>query len=142
MYERRTLMTMYRSRVDRWVLIVLLATAGICVAAVVGAVRAGSAPWPATLLLLGLGALLPLWLLDTRYVLGDYELRVRSGPFRWRVPLADIRQVVQTRTLLAGPALSLQRLIITYGAAARLVVISPRDMQAFLSDLEARRRAL
>lgn len=134
-------MTVYRSRVDPWLLIVLLATAGVCVVAAIDVLMAGSMSWPAALLLLGPGAILPLWLLATSYRLDDAELLIRSGPFRWRVPLAQIRQVVQTRTLLAGPALSLQRLIISYGAA-RQVVISPRDMQAFLSDLEARRRAL
>jgi hypothetical protein len=84
--------------------------------------------------LLGLG--LPLWLLfSTGYTLEPTVLRVRSGPFSWKVPLADIRSVRPTRNPLSGPALSLDRLKIEH--AGGWLMISPADKEGFLRELES-----
>jgi hypothetical protein len=84
---------------------------------------------------------LPLWLLlGTRYQLMAERLLVRCGPFRWRILLAEIRAVTPIRSLLSGPALSLDRLRVDYGRW-RSVLISPRDRHAFLADLASFRQA-
>lgn len=84
---------------------------------------------------------LPLWLLlDTRYQLTAERLLVRCGPFRWRIALSEIRAVTPTRSLMSGPALSLDRLRVDYGRW-RSVLISPRERQAFLDELAALRKA-
>ncbi|RXQ99680.1 PH domain-containing protein [Pseudoxanthomonas composti] len=84
---------------------------------------------------------LPLWLLlDTRYQLTAERLLVRCGPFRWRIALSEIRAVTPTRSLMSGPALSLDRLRVDYGRW-RSVLISPRERQAFLDELAALREA-
>lgn len=89
-----------------------------------------------------IGAGLPLWILAaTDYTLEAGELRARSGPFRWRVPLRDITAITPTRSLLSSPALSLDRLRIDYGRG-RALMISPADRQGFLGALEQRRREL
>lgn len=88
------------------------------------------------LLLIGVG--LPLWLLNsTYYALGERELEARCGPFKWTVPLAEIRAVVATRSALASPALSLDRIRIEYGPG-RSILVSPDNQAAFLAELRRR----
>lgn len=84
-----------------------------------------------------LGATLVLWVLcgtDSRVHAG--ELHVRSGPFRWRVPVAQIRAVEPTRSPLSSPALSLNRLRIRYGDS-KAVMVSPADREGFFEALRA-----
>jgi hypothetical protein len=80
-----------------------------------------------------------LWVLATTdYTVTGHELRVRSGPFRWRIRIDDIRGVAPTRSPLSSPALSLDRLRIDYGTG-NAIMISPRDRDAFLRTLAERR---
>ena len=74
---------------------------------------------------------LPVWLaLSTSYVVGPQQLKVRSGPFSWSIPLADINSVTASRSGLSSPALSLNRLEIDYGRGRKLLV-SPVDIDGF-----------
>lgn len=129
-----------RSKTDAWLVAVLLSSIALLSAGLWTA-HAQDGPLPLGLivpiLLLGIG--LPLWMLvGTHYTFIDDELVVRSGPFRWRIPLREVRSVTPTRSPLAGPALSLDRLHIGYGAG-RSVMVSPVDKDAFLRELERRR---
>ena len=83
----------------------------------------------------------PWVLAATDYTLTDTDLRVRSGPFRWRVPLHEIRSIAPTHNPLSSPALSLDRLRIEHGER-KWLMISPRDKDGFLRELESRRAAL
>ena len=85
-----------------------------------------------------MGAVLPVWVfVDTRYVIGEGMLLIRSGPFRWRIPLNQIRQIVPARNALSSPALSLDRLRIEYDAG-RSRMVSPLDQQGFLAAIRAK----
>jgi len=126
----------FRSKVDGWLAAVLLASIALLVAGLWTA-HAQDGPLPVALALpiLLLGAGLPLWILaDTHYTVVGEELIVRSGPFRWRIALREIRSVTPTRDMLSSPALSLDRLRIEYGAG-RTVMVSPADKDAFLRAL-------
>lgn len=129
----------FGSKVDLWLLIVLLVVFSICVFPALSLLGEGGAGARAVaVLLLAFGAL-PVWiLLATRYVLSDEELRIRCGPFKWTVPLREITAVTPTRSPLSSPALSLDRLRIDYGNG-RSILISPEQRNAFLRSLEARR---
>ncbi len=127
----------YASKVDLWLLLVLLA----CIAAVVYSgyhlVRHGSGMghWLISLFNLALGAGLPLWLLvSTRYTLTREQLLVRSAFLRWHIPLASITQVTPSHSFISGPALSLDRLAIRYGHY-REILISPKHQNEFLQHL-------
>ncbi|MHA7815019.1 MAG: PH domain-containing protein [Pseudohaliea sp.] len=130
----------YRSRVDRWLVVVLVASAIVCLGAALASFRAASGlglAGPLVALLVGIG--LPLWLVaSTRYTLTDEVLRVTCGPFRWRIPLGQITGVTPTSNPLSSPALSLDRLCIAYGSG-KSVLISPEDKRGFIDDLEGRR---
>jgi hypothetical protein len=53
----------------------------------------------------------PLWILgSTSYTLTSSHLLVRSGPFRWLIPLDSIQSIMPTRDPLSSPALSIDRL--------------------------------
>jgi hypothetical protein len=132
----------FGSKIDLWLLILLLSAVVTCVW-VAGAqwdsIRGGN--WLLSIpLALGIG--LPLWILASlRYFLSDDALRIRCGPFRMRVPIAEISSITPTRNPLSSPALSLDRLRIEYGAG-RAIMISPEPREEFLRQLEYRRRQL
>jgi hypothetical protein len=78
------------------------------------------------------GAGLPLWmLLSTQYRVEGSELRIQSGPFRWKIATSSITSVTRTRSALSSPALSLDRLRIEYGSG-KAIMISPLDREGFL----------
>ena len=134
--------TTYRSAVDRWLLVVLGAAMLVAGVSCGLAIFVGDAP---ALVIAGaagaLGIGLPAWVLTTTsYTLTSERLDVRSGPFRWRIPIAGIVDVAPTRNPLSAPALSLNRLRITTFGRPDLM-ISPADRHGFLDDLEARRAA-
>ena len=75
-----------------------------------------------------------LWTLyGTDYTVEGALLVVRSGPFRWEVPLDAITSVVPSTNPLSAPALSLGRLAITYGT--KEIRVSPEDRAGFVRAL-------
>lgn len=94
--------------------------------------------WAPVLFVLGL--LFIVWtVLDTRYIVADDVLEIRSGPLRWKLPLGSIESVVPEHGIdvsATSPAWSLDRLRITTKDGDWL--ISPRDKGAFLDALGAR----
>jgi hypothetical protein len=73
------------------------------------------------------------------YVVSDAGVRIKSGIGDEEVPLAKIRKVEPSWSPWAAPALSLRRVKITLDHGSCL--ISPRDREAFIADLEARLKA-
>ena len=88
---------------------------------------------PAVTALVAVG--LPVWLMvSTVYRVAGGMLTIRSGPFRWVIPLAEIETVKPSRSLLSSPALSMRRLEIRY-AGGRSILVSPTDPERFLRAL-------
>jgi hypothetical protein len=116
----------YPSEVDSWIGIVLaLVPAGLLPEAVflrsiVVAVLAAS-----VLVVYALAAF------PTNYELSSDTLKVRSEVIRTSIPYQEIHQVRASRSWRSAPALSLDRLEITYGNS-RTTLVSPRDRAAFL----------
>lgn len=76
-----------------------------------------------------------VWLFSTtRYTVTDDQLLVRSGPFTWNIPVTTITQVKVTRNPISSPALSLDRLEISYGSQKK-IMISPKDKTGFLQAI-------
>lgn len=132
----------YSSKVDAWLALILWTAVIACLAAFGAALYTGSmSSIVAALPTLLIGAGLPAWvLLGTRYILRNGTMIVKSGPFRWRIPLDQITGITPTTSRLSGPALSLDRLRIEYGRG-RVLLISPEDKHRFIQDLDARRQA-
>ncbi|MBZ6067931.1 PH domain-containing protein [Aeromonas schubertii] len=135
---------LYRSKIDTWLAVVLVFAV---LASLAGAVTALSVEptalaWPIALVAVTVGAGLPTWLLTTTYyrLEGD-TLFVSSGPIRLCVPLREIVNITPTNNPLSSPALSLDRLRIEYGRG-KSVMISPRNKEEFVRNLEAARRSV
>ncbi|MCH8501886.1 MAG: PH domain-containing protein [Aliidiomarina sp.] len=129
----------YTSKIDTWFVLVLVAIVSVFFIVFVsvlmtGQIRAIMLAIPALIV----GAGFPLWLMkSTNYTLNDTNLIVRCGPFKWQVPVNQIQSVTPTSNPLSSPALSLDRLQINYGRWGT-IMISPKDKEAFIQDLEAR----
>ena len=118
----------YSSKIDLWVLVVLvLIPAWLLVDAIV--LRS----LLVALLAASVLVVYALVVFPTNYELSPEVLKVRSGVIRTSIPYQEIRQVRASRSWVSAPALSLDRLEITYGGSRTLV--SPRDPAAFLRDL-------
>ena len=127
----------FRSKVDTWLVLVVVAALVVLAAALVSMVVAG-ASLAAIALFLGVMTAVMLFtgLIFTRtwYEIDARELRIVSGPFRWTIPRESIRSVEDSRNPLSSPALSLDRLRIRYGDK-RWILVSPEDKKGFRKAL-------
>jgi MFS family permease len=134
------------SRVDLWLAIVLLGTiVGPVVVGIQQLLAGEQEGW----ILLKVGVFIIILLLGIgfpcRYTLTDRELVIRggvTGALEYRIELRKITDVRPSYNPLSAPALSLKRIKIRYeGATGGFMLISPKDRQGFIDELN-RRRAL
>ncbi len=132
----------FRSKVDAWLVVILVAAAVAALAAAASAFRQASGmALLAPVAVVAFGAALPIWILaSTAYVVEGGALHVRSGPFSWRIPVSSITNIEPTRSLLSSPALSLERLRVEYGPG-KSILVSPADQQAFIRAVEGAKHA-
>ena len=128
----------FNSKIDMWLLTLLLTGVAACLWGVARIWDADSALlWPIAIVL-AIGVALPIWILASlRYYLSDRTLRVRCGPFKWLIKIDEIESVTPTNETKSSPAMSLDRLKIEYGEG-RAVMISPEPRKEFLRQLEHR----
>jgi hypothetical protein len=127
----------FKSKVDRWILVLILLAIIGQVIAITAAVNEAGEPAMITsliLVMIGVVALMVWLLLGTHYTVDRGTIRIVSGPFRWKVPIDEITSVRATRNPLSSPALSLDRLSIRYGKRRR-IMISPADKAGFLKAI-------
>ena len=130
--------TRFLSKVDGWLVpVMVLAMAGL-LGALIG-VLVTPTPWPVRLLVAAVAVAVILLLFavfrGTCYTVADQELRIVSGPFRWTIPVDEITAIDPSRNPLSSPALSLDRLKISYGKR-KFVLISPSDKAGFMRAME------
>jgi len=81
-------------------------------------------------------ALLLIWCwFTTGYEVADDKLIIRSGPFKSKIDIQQIRSIRPTKNPLSSFALSIDRLEITYDPQYQMALISPKDKQAFIDLL-------
>ena len=127
----------FKSKVDRWILILMLVVIVVQVVAITAAINEAGEPGMITsliLVMIGVVALMVWLLLGTHYTVDRGIIRIVSGPFRWKVPIDEITSVRATRNPLSSPALSMDRLSIRYGKRRR-IMISPADKAGFLKAI-------
>ena len=74
-------------------------------------------------------------LLHTDYTISGERLHIRCGfLFRMDLPISKILEITHKSTILSSPALSAKRIGLWYGKR-RLVYISPKNQEEFISDL-------
>lgn len=98
----------FRSKVDIWLAVVVLIAALSALVGVLYAGRSDPRIWPVGLVMVVVSLGLPAWIFpNTRYDLDDHTLHIRSAPFGWHIPVADVSAITETRNPLSSPALSL-----------------------------------
>lgn len=121
----------YKSKIDLWLLILLVAAfGGPLVYMTVREPR-----WFGPVIWLPFTLFVIYSVTAIRYVIAGDTLLIRSIGFRSAVPVRAIRRIEETRSILASPAASLDRLEIVYNKYDS-VLISPRDKYAFIDDLK------
>ncbi len=126
----------FKSKIDRWLLYLLVAVMVFEVVIMGIAATRVNSPREATVLIVAALAIIVLigsMLIGTHYTVAGNTLRVACGPFRWKVPIDSIQKVEATRSPLSSPALSLDRLRIHYGK--RRIMVSPSDRTGFLKAI-------
>lgn len=81
-------------------------------------------------------ALMLMPLFGTKYTLTDRQLLINNGFSTQRIELKDVTHITPTRNAISAPALSLDRIKITY--KNKKVLISPKDKLLFYQEIQAR----
>ena len=93
--------------------------------------------WPGLLTILGTAAFIVHLFISTKYTINNTSLQVQSGFFiNQTINIKSIRKIVDTRTIISSPALSLDRLEVFYGKFDS-IIISPQDKTEFIKKLLA-----
>ena len=124
----------FKSKTDGWLLALIIFAMVTQMIGLSAAALQTTDPLVSTALLLVMIAVtgLIVWLIvGTHYTVDRNTLRIRSGPFRWTVPVDQITTVEPTRALWSSPALSLDRLRIRWGKR-HWILISPADKAGFV----------
>jgi len=127
----------YPSRIDAWLVVILVATIGIVLAQ--AASTYARSPAESLISFAILAATLILCALigyPCEYTLTETQLVVRSGLVRRRIAYRNITAVEPSRSLWAAPALSLRRVKVSF--SGRFQLVSPRERERFIDDLQRR----
>jgi len=126
----------FPSKRDAWLVVVLLLAAiFLASASLVLAFARPSPTWLAISVsaLLLVAAVFVVWVLSaTSYRISDTRLVIRCGPLRRRLDLDEVDEITPSRNLLAGPALSLDRLRVRYRGSTTGLLVSPLDRAKFI----------
>lgn len=91
--------------------------------------------WPGLLLIAGVTAFIIHTFVTTEYTIDCGNLKVRSGLFFNKViDIESIKKVVETKTPLSSPALSIDRIEVFYNKFDS-IIISPKDKMGFIEQL-------
>ncbi len=137
--------TRYQSKIDLWIGALLILSVIVLLIAVLQVAVSGTSWWVILLqgtLLLGLGIFTLSLLTNTYYTISNESIFVRTGPFRWIIPMEEINLIEPSRKAWSSAALSLDRLYIEYGggndSANSGIYISPVDKARFMRDAAER----
>jgi len=130
----------FKSKIDWWLQLVFgLTVAGMICGAVMPPISRGEIIAVHNIMfvscILTILLVVPIWL-NTYYIMGENELRVKCGFFpATKIPYESIKKIRATNSPIASSALSLDRIEIIYGVGGG-VLISPENRQEFLRQLE------
>ena len=131
----------YPSKRDLWISVVICVTAIVLIVATLNLIGSPMIPIVKYSLVLSClaGAILSIWILfSTGYTLTSDKLIARCGPFTNTVTLDAIETISPSRSPLASPACSLDRLHIRYYGSKSGLLVSPIDKHVFLEALVVR----
>lgn len=135
-------MDVFKSKIDKWLLACLVFSIIACLmGASVMLKVGGSINYVIAVFMITAGAGFPLWILvSTKYIVRNENLKILSGPFSWDIPVKSIKSVQETKSAITSPALSFDRLEITYDGD-KSILVSPDDKEAFMKQIEREKLA-
>ncbi|MDE6688925.1 MAG: PH domain-containing protein [Prevotella sp.] len=123
----------YRSKVDMWLIIVMLA---LTVLPLIPLLYADIPIEFFAIIVAGLCFCVAM-MFSFKYVIDEKYLIVKSGFFfSQRYFIEDLRSITPTRSILSAPAASLDRLELNFGDVS--VVVSPKDKAGFIECLRSK----
>lgn len=131
----------FRSKVDAWLTLVVAGGLGAMWLSMVRRIQAGRTIDALDIIVPLLSSAFIVWIFRTTfYVITSDALIVHAGPIRRTVPLRLVQRLRATHNPLSSPALSLDRIEVTYGS--KRVLISPQDKRDFVSAVMKRAPAV
>jgi Bacterial PH domain len=131
----------FRSKVDTWLTLTVAGGLGAMWLAPVRRIWAGRPIDALDVVFPLLATAFIVWVFRaTYYVITADALIVRAGPIRRTVPLHAVQRLRATHNPLSSPALSLDRIEVTYGS--RKILVSPEDKRGFVSAVRKRAPAV
>lgn len=130
-------MKVFKSKIDLWLVVIIVGSIGVALFATIQAVfmEPSNENYLALAITVIVGIGLPGWLFaSTEYVVDNGELFISCGPVRKRIQLTDIKSATPSKNPLSSPALSLDRILITYGEG-KSILISPENKKGFLKAI-------
>lgn len=129
-------MHVFNSKIDKWLLGCFILSMIACLMGMSVMLKIGGTSnyvMAAIIIVAGIG--FPLWILvSTRYITDEENLKIISGPFSWVIPIQSIISIQETQSAITSPALSFDRLEITYGED-KAILVSPLDKAGFIEKL-------
>jgi hypothetical protein len=127
----------FPSKIDTWLAVIVTGAVGLTWLAPFRRLADGRAIDALDIIAPVLVTAFAIWIFTgTYYVLTSDTLFVRGGPVRRTIPLRSVQRLRATREPYSSPALSLDRIEVTYGS--KRVLISPRDKRGFVSAVQRR----
>lgn len=71
----------------------------------------------------------------TKYVIQDDELIVHGGITKTKINIAQIRSLRPSKNPLSAPAMSIDRIEITFDPDMQVTLVSPKDKELFVKKL-------
>jgi len=130
-------MKTFNSKIDLWLLIVLLLLIGLSIYTVIEILskQTNLIDYLISIFMALLGVFLPIGLIiSTKYVVDGNLLIIKAGFFKWEVNILEITEVRKTKNPLSSPALSLDRIEIKYKNNKK-IMISPNNLDEFLKAI-------
>lgn len=129
-------MDVFKSKIDKWLTTCFALSIIACLLGASVMLEEGGAFYNAiAALTLIAGAGFPLWVfVSTKYIVRNGDLKIISGPFSWIIPVESIKSVQEAQNSFTNPALSFDRLEITY-SEDKVIFVSPADKTQFMRKL-------
>ncbi len=129
----------FRSKIDWWLLLIFVVITANIIFKIYQEVHHSSMGTNFSHLIIYSLVIVVIWfpIFSTYYVVENSTLVIKSLVFRWKINIDDITQIEPTHNPLSSPALSLDRLKISYMKNGRMtsIMISPKEKEDFISAL-------
>ena len=120
----------FKSKVDIWMAIIFIF---VPISMIYGVITEPSA----VLLLVTAFIIVLLCILffGTKYVIEKEELIVYGGIYKKRIPIKQIRSLRPSKNPLSAPAMSIDRIEITFDPHIQVILVSPKERELFVKKL-------